>query len=397
MSRLLKISLALGVALVALLIVNAVVVGNQVKRAAITVEGAEIVETSAVDLQVLDQPAQDAKRQGAPIVLLHCYACSMRWWDALAPLLETRHRVVRIDLSGHGGSAKPKSGYTIDEQANAVAEALNQLGVQGATVIGHSMGGVVAVALAERASQLVDRVAVIGTPPNDETSELPLLARLGRSPLIGEAIWRLRFGAVVKSGYESAFAPDFDFEAAFTDPDQVVDDNEAMTFTSYEEASAGSGDFLSAQSLSSRITGTGVPLLAILGSEDQIVDTPAAAENYETAPGATVRVLEGIGHSPNLEAPADTAELLLRFAGAAPPPPPLPAPGDGGADQRGRGAGSGKADGPTSGSGRRKARSGNERSSRSGGRKAGSKPKGSGSRKGAGKRRSSGRRNARGR
>jgi pimeloyl-ACP methyl ester carboxylesterase len=45
---------------------------------------------------------------GAPIVLLHCFACSLHRWDRVVPLLERRHRVVRLDLLGFGGPEKPK-------------------------------------------------------------------------------------------------------------------------------------------------------------------------------------------------------------------------------------------------------------------------------------------------
>ena len=103
---------------------------------------------------------------GQPIVLLHCYACSLHWFDRIEPLLAERHRVIRIDLLGFGGSEKPESGYEIPAQAQVVAEAMNQLGVEGALVAGNSMGGSVAASLAEQASQLVDRAVVIDTAPN---------------------------------------------------------------------------------------------------------------------------------------------------------------------------------------------------------------------------------------
>lgn len=318
-----KVLIVVAVALAALLAINAVVLDSQTKRATASAPGGEILRLSAVDLQVVDLPATQPtgrpSRRGAPIVLLHCYACSTRWWDRLAPLLNANHRVVMVDLIGFGGSEKPKSGYTIEEQAGAVAEALNRLGVEAATVVGHSMGGTVAIALAEQASELVDRVAVMGTRATSDDGSLPLLARITYTPVIGEALWRLRTDGLIKSGYESAFAPGFDFEAAFDDPNQVVEDNRAMTYTSYDRAPAESEDFTDVADNAARITAAAVPFLAILGAEDQIVDTPAAAAAYEAVPGAEVRVLDGIGHSPNLEAPEDTAETLLRFAGASQP------------------------------------------------------------------------------
>ena len=323
-----KILLALLVLVVALLIVNASVTGSETRGAEVTVEGepgAEIMELNTVDLQVVDTPATGSGPEGAPIVLLHCYACSLHWWDRFAPLINESHRVVRFDLIGFGGSQKPGSGYSMEDQARAVAEGLNRLGVEGAVVVGHSMGGVVAAALAENSSELVDRVAVIGTASSlADDAELPFEARLTYLPVLGEALWRVRPSSLVRSGYESAFAPGFDYEAAFEDPDQVLVDNEAMTFTSYKESSSESRDFTDAGTLASRFTSAAVPLLAILGSEDQIVDSDATADAYGTVPGADVRVLEGIGHSAQLEDPKGTARLIEAFAKDAPAPAPDP-------------------------------------------------------------------------
>jgi pimeloyl-ACP methyl ester carboxylesterase len=60
---------------------------------------------------------------------------------------------------------------------------------------------------------------------------------------------------------------------------------------------------------------TGKPLLVIMGAEEQIIDDPAArlAEYRETVPGARTKLLPGVGHSPNVEAPAKTAALVLGF------------------------------------------------------------------------------------
>lgn len=307
----------LGV-LVTLLVINAFVLDSQTKRAALTAPDGELLELSTATLQVVDSPATAPGRDGParPVVLLHCYGCSLAWWDPIVPLLNEDHRVVRLDLLGFGGSQKPRSGYAIGDQGAVVAEALSRLGIEGAVIVGHSMGGPVAVSVAEQASELADRVVTIGSSPESGISSLPITARLARTPVIGQAMWRLRPDAAIRSEYGSAFAPGFDVEGAFADPDRVVIDNRAMTYTSYDDGGDAAGAFLRRESLVSRLARIGVPLLAVLGSEDQIVDSEAAANSYRTLPGAEVRVLEGIGHSPNVEAPDDTAELILRFAGA---------------------------------------------------------------------------------
>lgn len=137
MSRGLKILIGLVVALAALLAINTIIIDDQTKEAEVTVEGGQILSLPGGDLQVTDtgEPAGGAK--GPPIVLLHCFACSLGWWDSMVEPLAREHRVIRIDLLGHGGSAKPGSGYAIADQGALVAGALDRLGAQGAVVVGH--------------------------------------------------------------------------------------------------------------------------------------------------------------------------------------------------------------------------------------------------------------------
>lgn len=334
--RVLRIIVVVVVVLVALGVVNALVLDSQTKPAEVTADGGKIESASSVDLQVFDSPATGPGPEGAPIVLLHCFGCSSQWWNPILAQLNERHRVIRIDLIGHGGSEKPQSGYEITAQSAAVAEALNSLGVQGATVVGHSLGGIVAASLAEQASELVDRVVLIGVPSDSDDASLPLTEKLSHAPIVGQAIWRLRVDALIKSGYESAFAPGTDVSKVFPgDPDRVVDDNRAMTYDSFTEASSKADDYIEQQPVASRLAATGVPLMWIDGTEDQILDATAVSEEFHVVPGAITKLIDGAGHSPNVEAPKETAQLIDDFAGVAPPAPP---PAQGGAGKRGNGS-----------------------------------------------------------
>ena len=187
MPRWAKITLGVVAGLIVLLLLNAIVVSNATKDAYVRNEGARLIDTSNGTLQVLDQGDQSA----SPIVLIHCYTCSMYWWDDLAPLLARDHRVIRVDLLGHGGSDKPGAGYSIDDQASAVAEALAKLGVLNATVVGHSLGGSVATALAQQSPRLASRVVIIDQAPEDGIENESLAQRLGYWPIVGQAISRL--------------------------------------------------------------------------------------------------------------------------------------------------------------------------------------------------------------
>jgi pimeloyl-ACP methyl ester carboxylesterase len=338
LSRGLKIAIAILTAIAILLVINTLVLDNQTKGAEVTIDGGEIIGLPGGDLQVFEEGGGS----GAPIVLIHCYSCSLHWWDELAPILAADRRVVRIDLLGHGGSQKPSSGYSMEEQAGLVAGALDQLDVQGAVVVGHSMGFDVAVALAARASQLVDRLVNIDSGPDeDEDCSLPFLAKVGYWPVVGEALRRLSPDFAVKDAYSNAFAPGYDPSDGFPNPDQVVDDYNAMTYTSFKESAEEVGDYTDEATLDQRLRQIPVPLMSIFGTEDQICDPESSQAAYGALAGARIEQIKGAGHSPNIETPEETAKLIEEFAaGATVVPPPTdsePKP-----DKPRRGGGQGK-------------------------------------------------------
>lgn len=317
MSRGLKILIGVFVALAVLLAVNTLVVDSETKDAGVTVEGGRILSLPGGDVQVTDSGEPAAGRGGAPIVLIHCFGCSLRWWDKILPLLSSDHRVIRIDLLGHGGSAKPKTGYSIEDQGRLVAGALDRLGVHGAVVVGHSLGGTVAVSVAEQASELVDRVVIIDQAPDSSYGDLDLLAKVSMAPIVGEALWRLKVDSLVEKGYEQAFAPGFDQADGFDDPDQVAVDNRAMTYTSYTASPDAEDGYSSAIPLDARMRAIAVPLMVIFGDQDQIYDAGPALSGYRDVPGVRTAMINGAGHSPNVEKPEQTAALIGEFAADA--------------------------------------------------------------------------------
>jgi pimeloyl-ACP methyl ester carboxylesterase len=318
MKRVAWILIALLVVIAVALTLNTITTNNETEGAETTAEGGEILELSSGDVQVVETPAQTDK-PGAPIVLIHGYAASLHWWDSLVPLLSEDHRVIAIDLLGHGGSEKPSSGYGMEDQAGLLAEALNQLRVQGAVVVGHSMGGSVATALATQSSELVDRVVIVDSGPNTEDfgPGLPLIAKLSYLPVIGQLLHRISPDSAVKSGYEEGFAPGYDMEGGFENPDQVVEDYESMTYTSFKESRDANVDYTDEAPLDERLTDAAVPVMVIFGAEDQIVNADEAIAAYGEIPGARTATIEEAGHSPHVETPEDTARLILEFAADA--------------------------------------------------------------------------------
>jgi pimeloyl-ACP methyl ester carboxylesterase len=300
-----KIVIGLVVALIVLIGINALVTGAETKSAEVTEPGGRILKLQSSDLEVVER----GPRNASPIVLIHCFTCAINWWDGMMPRLARAHRVVAIDLLGHGGSEKPTSGYSIENQADLVAQALSRLGVRDAEVVGHSLGGGVAVALAERSPQLVDRVVIVDTGPTHEKGDLGLLAKLVFVPVIGDALWRIKTDFATRKGLEVAFAPGFDV------PDQFVEDVNEMTYNAYDHSARDSKDYADEKALDQRMKESGKPLLVIMGAEEQIIDDPAErlAEYQATVPGVETKLIQGAGHSPNVEKPAQTAALVLAF------------------------------------------------------------------------------------
>ena len=302
-----KIGIAGLAALLALLVVNALVVDGKTGSATATVPGGHILELPGGDLQVVE----GGPRAASPIVLIHCYTCALDWWDGMRPALEHGHRVVAVDLLGHGGSDKPGSGYTPSHQAELVAQGLERLGVRDATVVGHSLGGLVAVALAEQDPQLVDRVAIVDMPPDNTYGGFGFPEDLAFVPVLGQAVWTLKPDFTIREGLEVAFAPGFEV------PDAFVEDVKRMTYTAYDETPARDEEYLDEAPLERRMRATGLPLLAVMGAEEQLVEDPRRAlDQYGSVPGAETRLIAGAGHSPNVEKPARLARLVLAFAKA---------------------------------------------------------------------------------
>jgi len=324
MKRRWKILLGLFFLLAVLVAVNAVTTNSQTKEAEKTVDDAQILELSSGDVQVTDSGEAD----GQTIVLLHGYANSLHWFDKLEPLLAEQHRVIRIDLLGFGGSEKPESGYSIDEQAATVAEALAELDVEGALVAGNSMGGVVTASLAEQASQLVDRAVLIDIAPDNEGfgRDTGFLRQASYVPVIGEAMWRITPDFVIEDGFEDAFSEGFDVESGFDDEDRVVDDFRSMTYTSYDTVSKEIGDYLDELTLDERFKQTPVPLMVMFGAEDQIFDAEKSLEGFEDVSGVRTELIEEAGHAPQVEKPEEVAELLESFALPPPTAPELRKP-----------------------------------------------------------------------
>jgi pimeloyl-ACP methyl ester carboxylesterase len=127
--------------------------------------------------------------------------------------------------------------------------------------------------------------------------------------VIGEALWRVKSDFAIRDGLEIAFAPGSDV------PDAFVEDVKRMNYSAYDDWPEAYDDYAAEESLAERVAATGVPLKVIMGAEEQLIDDPQAVINAYTAavPTAVSSLIRGVGHSPNVEEPELTAELVLGF------------------------------------------------------------------------------------
>ncbi|MFI1093200.1 alpha/beta fold hydrolase [Streptomyces sp. NPDC020917] len=243
----------------------------------------------------------DGRRDAPVLLLIHGSASSTLSWQALVPLLTGCHRVIGIDLLGHGRSAAPADGdYSVPAQARTVAEAMDRLGVQRAVVVGHSSGGYTAVALAEQRPDLVTALALINTGPSLDAFLAPASAVIDptRWPPTDEQIRRFASSAF-HTGYEM--------------PQEFVDELRGIDLHAVTVAMREGVAYLSPRTLPERLPALGKPLQVVFGDQDQRW-RPSSAADYRAVPGARVAWLRGSGHTPILEDPVGTAALLLAFA-----------------------------------------------------------------------------------
>ncbi|MER6075094.1 alpha/beta hydrolase [Streptomyces sp. NPDC001817] len=264
--------------------------------------GTEATESSTLSLDDGDiHVGQDGPRDAPALLLIHGSASSSRSWDPMVALLTGSHRVVRIDLLGHGRSAKPADrSYAIPDQARRAGVALDRLGVEHAVVVGHSSGGVVATALAEQRPDLVTALALINTGPSldafipSESAAIGLL----QWPPTDEQLRQFASTGFSRVGYRI--------------PEELLADVRGMTYHSLTTTMRATRSYLEQRTLPDRLTVLGKPLLVIFGEDDRRWRSSSASD-YRAVPGAKVELLSGLGHSPILEDPPRAATPLLAF------------------------------------------------------------------------------------
>jgi pimeloyl-ACP methyl ester carboxylesterase len=245
--------------------------------------------------------------EGPPLLLLHGFAGSAAGWEAASLLLAKRHSVYATDLLGFGLSDKPaRADHSLAGHGRRVVGLLAALGLRGATVAGHSMGGVVAAlaALADNEGR-VGRLALLDAnfyrrngPPIPLFPPLPrLLARRFYSPAARAASLRRCYadpGLVTPELLERYLAP--------TRTPGALEALAAFLATRGPATYAGVPPRLR------------LPALIVWGAADALWPLADAERLRREVAGSELHVVAGAGHMVQEERPEAVAELLARFA-----------------------------------------------------------------------------------
>src|SRR4051812_10389490 len=128
---------------------------------------------------------EDAGQGEPPMVLVHCWTCDHTFFTPQIQHFSHNHRVIAVDLRGHGESDKPRQDYTVEGVADDLTWLCDQVGLQQPVVVGHSMGGNVALELARRYPALPAAIVLLDSaivPPTGLIEAVGALAASLRGP-----------------------------------------------------------------------------------------------------------------------------------------------------------------------------------------------------------------------
>ncbi len=251
---------------------------------------------------------------GPAALLIHGFGESVYSWRYLIPDLAKRNRVYAIDLKGHGQSPKPRDGaYSPADQAELLLRFLDEHGIESPVLVGHSMGGGIALLLAlslqgrgTPASRLVLIDSIAYPQP------LPFFIKLLRVPVVAEILTRLvpvrwQVRIVLKIAYRDDAKISSEAVDAYSAPLQM----QGGRFASIATARMLIPDDLDA--IVSQYPDLQLPTLIIWGRNDEITPLRVGEQLNTAIPGSTLRVLENEGHVPHEENPAKVNQMILEF------------------------------------------------------------------------------------
>jgi pyruvate dehydrogenase E2 component (dihydrolipoamide acetyltransferase) len=242
---------------------------------------------------------------GTPVVLIHGFGADLNTWMFTQPVLAERRRTIAFDLPGHGGSDKALAGADAGAFAAVVGDLFDALGLERACLVGHSLGGAVALAFARARPQRVAGLVLIaaaGLGPEIDGAFIDGFVAAQRRREAQEVLRRLVHDPQLVS---RAMVEDV---LRYKRLDGVGPALEAIAAAWFPGGR---------QAVALDPAGLAMPVLLIWGREDRIVP---AAHAEALAGRLPVAILDGAGHLPHMEKSGEVNRLLARFLDGAPPP-----------------------------------------------------------------------------
>lgn len=252
----------------------------------------------------LELPLRRTGRTGArPLVLLHGYSDSAQSFDLLTPLLHDDFDLLAVDQRGHGDAPHPDDGCTVAELAADVVAVLDRAGLGRATLVGHSMGSLVARAVAAHHPERVDALVLLGPLPATPNDAMAWL----RAEVHG-------FGDEPPVEWVRDFQTSTSGPAV---PDDFLESVVAASLRMPGRVWRAVADALATTDDSAELAAIHAPTLLLWGERDEVSTLDEQQALATAIPVATLRVLPGVGHAPHWEAPAVVAEAVRAFLDGA--------------------------------------------------------------------------------
>ncbi|MEJ2867620.1 alpha/beta hydrolase [Actinomycetospora sp. OC33-EN08] len=292
-------------------------------RRAITLHGHRMAY-----LEACPEVAPGNREDPEVLVLLHGVAGSSSTWEPVLGRLEQdgcRHRVIAPDLLGHGESAGPSGDFSMGAYANGLRDLLAALGHRRVTVVGHSLGGGVAMQFAYQFPEMCARLVLVssgglgrGVSPTLRLASLPgagvVLPLLARSGLLGLGVSALRAAAALPlppaekvSLVEYARHAGSLTERAHADA--FVDTIRGVIGPSGQRVSGTDRLYLT----------EGLPTMVLWGRRDPIIPVGHAYRAAALMPGSRLEIFDSSGHFPHCDEPVRFVEALTGFCDATAP------------------------------------------------------------------------------
>jgi pimeloyl-ACP methyl ester carboxylesterase len=254
---------------------------------------------------------------GPALLLLHGITDSSATWEGVAPSLAEHFTLIAPDLLGHGESATPRGDYSLGAHASGVRDVLTALGIDSATVVGHSLGGGIAMQFAYQFPERTERLVLVSS--GGLGREVHLLLRAAALPGADFVLPALTSAGLIGVGRgvggllkRLRIAPSDDLlvlAQGFASLDNAGS-RQAFLHT-VRAVIEPSGQRVSARD---RLNLAGVlPSLIVWGERDSIIPVEHGAAAHEAMPGSRFEVFSGAGHMPHDADPERFAALLIDF------------------------------------------------------------------------------------